>query len=106
MKSTKDKKYDLTARKNRELSAILEVSSVLTKSFNLEKNLTSVIETLGSLLEMQRGCVFLLDPLSKHLRIVAAPVCSTLPQPSLTRILHTTSTITHTNSPHYLNHHS
>lgn len=72
MKSSVNNKSDLTARKNKELSAILEVSRVLTTSFNLEKNLTSVIETLGSLLEMQRGCVFLLDPLSKQLRIVAA----------------------------------
>ncbi|HDH12712.1 MAG TPA: nif-specific transcriptional activator NifA [Nitrospirae bacterium] len=62
----------MIVRKNRELSAILEVSKVLTTSFDLDKNLLSVISTLGSLLEMQRGCVFLLDPLSRELRIVAA----------------------------------
>ena len=72
MKSAVNKKTDLIVRKNRELSAILEVSKVLTTSFDLDKNLLSVISTLGSLLEMQRGCVFLLDPLSKELRIVAA----------------------------------
>ncbi len=67
-----NKKTDLIVRKNRELSAILEASRVLTASFDLEKNLSSVIATLGSLLEMQRGCVFLLDPSSKEIRIVAA----------------------------------
>jgi Nif-specific regulatory protein len=30
------------------------------------------MSTLGSMLEMQRGCVFLLDPVSKEMRIVAA----------------------------------
>nr|MBC8412278.1 sigma 54-interacting transcriptional regulator [bacterium] len=63
---------NLIVQKNRELTAILEVSRVLTTSFALEKNLQSVMSTLGTLLEMQRGCVFLLDPLSGELRIVAA----------------------------------
>jgi Nif-specific regulatory protein len=72
MKSGVNKKIDLTARKNRELTAILGVSKVLTTSFALEKNLSSVMATLGNLLEMQRGCVFLLDTVSKELRIVAA----------------------------------
>lgn len=74
MESSPDtiKKSDLTARKNRELTAILEVSKVLTTSFALEKNLDLVMSTLGSLLEMQRGCVFLLDHISGELRIVAA----------------------------------
>jgi len=72
VKSSVTKKTDLIIRKNRELTAILEVSRVLTTSFALEKNLSSVISTIGSLLEMQRGCVFLLDPTSRELRIVAA----------------------------------
>jgi Nif-specific regulatory protein len=74
MKSVKDKNQtaNLILQKNRELSAILEVSKVLTASFVLEKNLLSVMSTLGSLLEMQRGCVFLLDSFSGDLRIVAA----------------------------------
>ncbi|MBI4825219.1 MAG: sigma 54-interacting transcriptional regulator [Nitrospirae bacterium] len=62
----------LIARKNEELTAILEVSRVLTTSFDLEKNLSSVMSTLGEMLDLQRGCVFLLDPLSNELRIVAA----------------------------------
>lgn len=72
MKSAIDKETDLTASKNRELTAILEVSRVLTTSFDVDRNLSSAMSTLGSLLEMQRGCVFLLDPLSGELRIVAA----------------------------------
>lgn len=65
-------KKELIVQKNRELSAILEVSRILTASFDLEENLTSAMKTLGSLLEMQRGCVFLLDPVSEGLRIVAS----------------------------------
>lgn len=72
MKPHIDEKTDFIIRKNRELTAILEVSRVLTTSFDLEKNLSSAMSALGSLLEMQRGCVFLLDPLSGELRIVAA----------------------------------
>jgi Nif-specific regulatory protein len=72
MRSVIDKDTELIVRRNRELTAILEVSRVLTKSFNLEKNLSLAMATLGNLLEMQRGCVFLLDPVSKELRIVAA----------------------------------
>lgn len=60
------------ARKNKELSAILEVSKVLTTSFDLEGNLFSVMKILGTGLEMQRGCVYLLDPIINDLRIVAA----------------------------------
>ena len=59
-------------RKNQELSAILHISQLLTSSFDLEKNLNAVMESLAGRLEMQRGCVFLLDQLSKELQIVAA----------------------------------
>ncbi len=55
-----------------ELSAILEVSRVLTTSFSLEENLTKAMSTLSEMLEMQRGCVYLLDPVSRELKIVAA----------------------------------
>lgn len=63
---------DQLLRKNNELSAILEVSRVLTRSFDLEKNLMSVMKILSTRLEMQRGCVFLLHKPSRDLRIVAA----------------------------------
>ncbi|RJP85610.1 MAG: GAF domain-containing protein [Desulfobacteraceae bacterium] len=59
-------------RKNRELSAILKVSQELTTSFNLEENMLSAMQILGTHLEMQRGCVFLLDPDTFKLRIIAA----------------------------------
>jgi Nif-specific regulatory protein len=58
--------------KNRELFAILEVSRVLTASFDLQENLTSAMETLSEELEMQRACVYLLEPVSGELKIVAA----------------------------------
>ncbi len=63
---------DQLVRKNQELSAILSVSQVLTSSFDLEENLYRAMETLAKHLEMQRGCVFLLDPFNNQLRIVAA----------------------------------
>ncbi|HPQ44236.1 MAG TPA: sigma 54-interacting transcriptional regulator [Syntrophales bacterium] len=63
---------DKLIRKNQELSAILDISRVLTSSFDLEKNLNSVMKSLASQLEMQRGCVFLLNQISRELRIVAA----------------------------------
>jgi Nif-specific regulatory protein len=59
-------------RKNRELSAILKVSQELTTSFNLEENMLSAMQILGTHLEMQRGCVFLMDPDTYKLRIIAA----------------------------------
>ncbi len=59
-------------RKNQELHAILEVSRVLTASFDLRGNLHEAMQILASRLEMQRGCVFLLDPISQALNIVAA----------------------------------
>jgi len=59
-------------RKNRELASILEVSKVLTASFDLEENLGEAMRTLSRLLEMQRGCVFLLEPITGEIRIVAA----------------------------------
>jgi Nif-specific regulatory protein len=63
---------NLLVRKNQELSAILHISQLLTSSFDLEKNLNAVMASLADRLEMQRGCVFLLDPLTKALEIVAA----------------------------------
>ncbi len=66
------KAVDNIVRKNQELSAILHISQLLTSSFDLGRNLHAVMESLASRLEMQRGCVFLLDRLSRQLRIVAA----------------------------------
>lgn len=63
---------NLIMRKNEELSAILQVSQVLTSSFDLENNLNDAMAILASRLAMQRGCVFLPDLQSKGLKIVAA----------------------------------
>ena len=59
-------------RKNVELHAILDVSRVLTASFDLRNNLQEAMQILASKLEMQRGCVFLLDSALQALNIVAA----------------------------------
>jgi Nif-specific regulatory protein len=59
-------------RENRILSALLEVSKVLSSSFDLEKNLSRTMRVIGESLEMERGSVFLLDQNSKQLKIVAA----------------------------------
>lgn len=67
--SSRDK---LINSRNRELEAVLEVSRVLTGSFDLRENLTAVMETLGIMLDLERGCVFLLDEDTDELRIVAA----------------------------------
>lgn len=63
---------ELILRKNKELGAVLEASRALTSSFDLEGNLSSAMNTLGRMLDMQKGCVFLLEPASKELKIAAA----------------------------------
>jgi Nif-specific regulatory protein len=63
---------DQLLKKNQELSTILDISRVLTRSFDLEKNLNEVMEILAANLEMQRGCVFLPDTVSREISIVAA----------------------------------
>ncbi|MDA8139216.1 MAG: sigma 54-interacting transcriptional regulator, partial [Desulfobacteraceae bacterium] len=55
-----------------ELSAILQVSQVLTSSLDLERNLYAAMEILAGRLGLQRGCVFLLDPMTRELKIVVA----------------------------------
>ncbi|HOA83037.1 MAG TPA: sigma 54-interacting transcriptional regulator [Thermodesulfovibrio thiophilus] len=59
-------------RNNRELIALFETSRVLTASFELEKNLYSVMEILSKKLDMRRGCVFLLDKKTGEIKIVVA----------------------------------
>lgn len=59
-------------RDNRELTALFEVSKVLTSSFDLERNLYSVLEILAKELDMRRGCVFLFDNKTDEIKIVTA----------------------------------
>ncbi|MDW7973346.1 MAG: sigma 54-interacting transcriptional regulator, partial [Thermodesulfovibrio sp.] len=57
---------------NIELKALFEVSKVLTSSFELEKNLYSVLEILSKELDMRRGSIFILDKKTEEISIVAA----------------------------------
>lgn len=59
-------------RKNRELGAVLEISMVLTASFVPEDNLRDVMSILSDRLDMQRGCLFLLDKETGQISIAAA----------------------------------
>ncbi len=59
-------------KKSKELAVLLEVSKVLTASFDLEGNLNTAMATLSKHLDMQRGCVYLLEPTTGDLKIVAA----------------------------------
>jgi Nif-specific regulatory protein len=70
--TTSRRAMDRLLRKNEELSAILQVSQVLTRSFDLEQNLQAAMQILAGRLGMQRGCVFLLEPFSREITIVAA----------------------------------
>lgn len=57
---------------NIELKALFDVSKVLTSSFDLERNLYSVLEILSKELDMRRGSIFLFDKKTEEIRIVAA----------------------------------
>jgi len=59
-------------RKNAELTALLEVSMVLSSSFELEKNLLKAMKILSDHLDMNRGTVTLLDAKTSELRIATA----------------------------------
>lgn len=65
-------KDSLLKTKNAELSALFEVSKVLSSSFELEKNLIQSMEILSDFLEMSKGTITLFDPDTKELRIAAA----------------------------------
>lgn len=55
-----------------ELTALLEISKVLTSSFELKDNLNKSMEILAHSLDMRRGCVFLFDNNTGMLEIIAA----------------------------------
>lgn len=63
---------DSTQRKQAELTALFEVSKVLSSSFDLEDNLARALKILSDLLEMNRGTITLFDPESSELRIAVA----------------------------------
>lgn len=57
---------------NIELKALFEVSKVLTSSFDIEKNLYSVLEILSKELDMRRGSIFIFDKKTEEIKIVVA----------------------------------
>lgn len=59
-------------RKNAELLALLEVSKVLSSSFDLKENLYQAMKLLSDYLDMRRGTITLLDPPTGELRIAVA----------------------------------
>jgi len=59
-------------RKNAELSALLDVSMILSSSFKLEENLLNAMKTLSDQLDMNLGTVTLLDRKTGELRIAVA----------------------------------
>ncbi|MFN3739356.1 MAG: nif-specific transcriptional activator NifA [Thermodesulfovibrionales bacterium] len=59
-------------RKNRELSALLEVSRILGSSFELERNLLQTMKVLSDYLEMKRGTITILNQETGELRIAVA----------------------------------
>lgn len=64
--------YSMNKSENIELKALFEVSRVLTSSFDLEKNLHSVLEILSKQLDMRRGSIFIFDKKTEEISIVAA----------------------------------
>ncbi|MCX7793725.1 MAG: sigma 54-interacting transcriptional regulator [Thermodesulfovibrionales bacterium] len=62
----------LLERKNRELTALFEVSKVLSSSFDLEENLYQALKILSDHLELKRGTITLFDPLTSELKIAVA----------------------------------
>lgn len=62
----------MNRHENIELKALFEVSRVLTSSFDLEKNLYSVLEILSKELDMRRGSIFIFDKKTEEISIVAA----------------------------------
>ncbi len=56
----------------KELTALYEVGKVMASSRNFKDAATQVLRTLSETLDMRRGTLTLLDPLSGHLAIAAA----------------------------------
>jgi len=59
-------------RKNKELTALLEISKILSSSFNLKDNLYQALKVLSDILEMQRATITLYDPDTNTLQIAVA----------------------------------
>jgi Nif-specific regulatory protein len=57
---------------DRQVKALVEITSALSSSLNLEKTLEAILKVLSDSLEMQRGTVTLVDPNTNELRIEVA----------------------------------
>jgi Nif-specific regulatory protein len=57
---------------DRQVKALVEITSALSSSLNLEKSLEAILKVLSDSLEMQRGTVTLVDPNTNELRIEVA----------------------------------
>jgi len=55
-----------------KVKILLDISEALSSSLELEKNLNSILKVLADSLEMQRGTITLVDPLTNELRIEVA----------------------------------
>lgn len=66
------KNYECSWKKNAELTALLEISKILSSSFELEENIYKALKVLSDSLHMTRGTVTLLDPETSELRIAVA----------------------------------
>ena len=68
-----DTPQDGGASRRTELEALLEVSSALHASFDLDRNLASALRILGDRLGMRRASIMLVEQDSTSLRIAVAP---------------------------------
>lgn len=57
---------------DRQVKVLVEITSALSSSLNLEKTLDAILNVLSDSLEMQRGTVTLVDPNTNELRIEVA----------------------------------
>ncbi|OGC21840.1 sigma-54-dependent Fis family transcriptional regulator [candidate division WOR-1 bacterium RIFOXYC2_FULL_37_10] len=62
----------MTLLKDFKVRTLVEISSALSSSLNLEKTLESILKVLSDSLEMQRGTITLVDPKTNELRIEIA----------------------------------
>lgn len=55
-----------------KVKVLVDISHALSSSFDIEKNLSSILKVLSDLLEMQRGTITLVDPKTNELKIEVA----------------------------------
>lgn len=75
VKSSMEETKSLTEqleRKDRELLVLLEISKILSSSFNLQENLYKSLKVLSEILDMQRATITLYDPETNTLQITVA----------------------------------